>query len=80
MVEELEEAGDNWEATLLATPLQLCRLLASHTGGATGAWRQLRRRRGKVRQARDGGRGGRVVQQWRRLLRSYIPQAKESGG
>ena len=56
-MEELEESGDNWEGTLLATLLQL----ALHTGGATGTWRQLRRRRGKVRQARGGGRGGRAV-------------------
>ena len=44
VVEELEEAGETWEATLLAALLQLCKLLALHTGGATGTWRQLRRR------------------------------------
>ena len=49
MVEEVEEAGDSWEAMLLATLLQLCKLLAMNTGGATGTCRQLRRRRGKVR-------------------------------
>ena len=36
VVEELEEAGDSWEATLLVILLQLCQLLAVHTGGADG--------------------------------------------
>ena len=76
VVEELEEAQDNWKTTLLAILLQLCKLLALHTGGATGTWRQLRRRRGKVRQARGGDRGDRAVQQWWRLLRSYIHQQR----
>ena len=31
-VEELEEAGDSWEARWLAILLQLCQLLAVHTG------------------------------------------------
>ena len=46
---------------MLATLLQLCELLAVHTVGATDTWRQLGRRRGKVRQARGGGKGGRAV-------------------
>ena len=71
-VERLEVAGDSWEATLL----QLCKLLAMHTGGATGTWGQLRRRRRKVKQAKGGGKRGRAVQEWRRLLRSYLHQQR----
>ena len=76
VVKELEVAGDSWEATLLAILLQLCELLAVHAGGATGTWRQLGRRKGKVRQTRGGGNGGRAVQQWWRLMRSYIHQQR----
>ena len=76
VVKELEVAGDRWEATLLAILLQLCELLAVHAGGATGTWRQLGRRKGKVRQTRRGGNGGRAVQQWWRLMRSYIHQQR----
>ena len=54
-VEKLGVAGDSWEATLLAILLQLCKLLVVHTEGATGLWRQLRRRSWKGRQARGGG-------------------------
>ena len=51
-LEEVEEAGDSWKAMLLAILLQLCELLAMHTGGATGTWRQLRWWRRRVGQGR----------------------------
>ena len=75
-MKKVEEARESWETALLATLLQLCKLLAMHTGGATGTWRQLGRSRGTVRQARGGGKGGRAVQQWWRLPRSYIHQQR----
>ena len=73
-LEEVEEAGGSLKAMLLALLLQLCKLLAMHSGGATCTWRQLRRRR--VRQGRRGGRGGSAVQQWWRQLRSYAHQRR----